>query len=416
MGKSEPTRDKGQVAAERRKRRLMRVDIREVPEKKTQKFQEILSSRSAGEKLSRAARFEKTLTKEDHDALTRACIYANLSDRHYKDLIYEHEIFSISEMLQKLQKYRVSNAVRSLLWRNESVLGDVYHALTSGMSLFKFLKTDSGLRFQEPLTRQMWGLILKNNREDFLPAMRRAQCQVRGGSALLINAIQRSFLGRNFYPKVAAEFWDTVIHWFCNHDGMWDRDTIHHILDFINYQRTETPTFSMKGRTPEALMKATETWQKQLAKIKGDVNSGFYANIGTPFWKRDHKTAVLGTFEDIETWKIVQIRNAKELLREGRDLNHCVYSYNRAVVSGQTAIFSLRYETSRHIVQLDAVLGTPTSIEINRTEAKPLVTIELNIPSKSIVQARGQSNRGMTYKERDLVREWSNENGFRMSC
>lgn len=410
------SRDKGELAAERRIRRLDRAASSKVPEKRTQKLQEILASRPAGAKLSRASRFEKTLLKSDVDALVRACIYAGLPGNHYKTLIHEHEIFSINEILQKVQKYRVFNSIRSLLWREESVLGDVYHALTSGMSLFKFLKTESGLRFQEPLTRQMWGLILKNNREDFLPAMRRSQCQVRGGSALLINAIQTSFLGRNFYPKAAAEFWDTVIHWFCNHDGMWDRTMIHHILDFINYQRAETPAFSMKGRTPEALMKATEIWQKQLAKIKGSGDSGSYVNIGVPFWKREHKVKVSETFENIETWKIIQIRSAKELLREGRDLNHCVYSYNRAIVSGHTAIFSLRYDTTEYIIQTDAVLGEPTAIKINQTETKALVTIELHVQSRSIVQSRGQSNRGMTFKERELVREWAAENDFKMAC
>lgn len=302
--------------------------------------------------------------------------------------------------VHRLQKYQVFRAISSILWlKGGAALEGVYEALTNGQSLAKYLKTDVGAKFKEPLTRQMWQLVVKNNREDFLFAVRRAQCAVRGGSALLVHALQTSFLGRELQPEVAAPFWDSVLHWFCNHDGMWDKDTVHHVLDYIRYQYGENRSFAMKGRTPEALMQATEQWQKQLAKMKADPSATRYTDLGIPTWEKLKETDLENG--NWERWKIVQIQTGKQLLTEGRKLNHCVYSYNRAIVAGQTAIFSLRYEGS---------------VFFNITPEKPVVTIELSRAGGKIVQARGTGNRSMTGQERELLREWANKNKFELAA
>lgn len=352
---------------------------------------------------SRHMRFLHSLSPADNIALRKAAEFAGAY--RFEDVAKEKDCTNILELLQKLQKYRVNQAIRSILWIPNVPTGTarIYGELSQGGSLFKYLKTPLGTEFVEPLTRQMWLLIIKNNNENFISAMRRAQCQVRGGSSRLVHAIQTSFLGREiFIATQRAEFWDTVIHWFCNHDGMWDKDTTHHVLDYIRFQHTENANFSMKGRTPEALMKATEQWQRQLQKMKVAKGSENYEILPIQPWEsvKRMETGHPGVVNE-EQWTIVQIKNSKDLLKEGRGLNHCVYSYHSQVVGGRTAIFSLRYKEIKFFVC---------------TEEKPLITIELNRNMRSIVQARGTGNRAMTYKERELVREWADLNGFRITC
>lgn len=97
-------------------------------------------------------------------------------------------------------------------------------------------------------------------------------------------------------------------------------------------------------------------------------------------------TSVPGMIFD-DRWSIVAIAKARDLVREGEILQHCVARYSSAVKRGTKVFFSLR----------DA-------------ESRPQITIELGTKGESpgikIVQASGLRNRQPNREERRRLRLW----------
>ena len=47
-------------------------------------------------------------------------------------------------------------------------------------------------------------------------------------------------------------------------------------------------------------------------------------------------------------WSVTEIRDPQELLAEGRELGHCIFSYRDRLQRGESAVFSLRRDGRRH--------------------------------------------------------------------
>lgn len=92
-----------------------------------------------------------------------------------------------------------------------------------------------------------------------------------------------------------------------------------------------------------------------------------------------------------KTYSIIRPKNADDVKHEGSALNHCVYSYLSKIIKRNCLIVFLR-----------------------KTKAtdKPLITIE--IENKTIVQARGASNRSITEDEYKAICEYAKKNKLKV--
>lgn len=244
-----------------------------------------------------------------------------------------------------------------------------------------------------PWTKRMAHIFLQSSVQySYVEALRRAQIMVFREDNRLIDAINRSLL-RDMTAD--EEFWATVIQWFCNQD-MLDYAQVAPLIDFIRFRKEEEAAFSMKGRNPLRLIRDMEEWHNQLSKMKVSKATGPFPSSNLRIFEQEDRETLQGQKVKI-VWKVEEILDEKALLKEGRDLSHCVYSYASSIRSGNTAIWSLR-----------------KSYPFCPSMWEPQVTIEVRVRDRMIVQARGSCNRSMTPKERRLVELWAASNNLSM--
>jgi hypothetical protein len=147
----------------------------------------------------------------------------------------------------------------------------------------------------------------------------------------------------------------------------------------------------MKGRTLRSVLRLVEEWHKQLGK---------QAKALTLAWPRCR----IGEFEytegsdhlgNMRHWTITELLNNVELLEEGRRMRHCVATYAETCAKRQSAIWSLKIE--------------------NGEGRKPVLTIEVDLPTKTICQVRGRCNRLPKDHEIAVIRRWMAREGIRMA-
>ena len=223
----------------------------------------------------------------------------------------------------------------------------------------------------------------------FLTALRRTQIQTYGGDVRLLRALMARDNGRKLANIVDETFLDSVIAWFSK-NPMLDLAQFNPLMDYIWYRWREDKTFSMKGRSPIALMRAMQEWHDDLAKrqiIHGKEYkpSGFKAG----HWEFDHRDGT-GNFVRVH-YSITEILNSKELHAEGKALRHCVLSYSSSIEQGHCSIWSMRLNDDR------------------------LITIEVRRESRSIVQARGRCNRATSAEEFRIMQRWAQDNSLNIS-
>lgn len=247
-----------------------------------------------------------------------------------------------------------------------------------------------------------------------------------GGDERLVNSICESRL-RNLQFN---EFWDSVIKLFAS-NSMLDSAHIAPIVDFLYNQkyevkihrdaegnvlgapRPEQPNLSLKGRTIDSLLRDSEHWhnlqsleQKRVEEerrlaVRGRA-AGAYLIPTTQnlCWK---PIGFIREFEKEEgnkdnkfIYKIVELLSSVELREEGSTMGHCVGSYSSSCASGRSTIWSLRMKNPQGIWSR-------------------LITIEINPGSLAIVQARGKRNCSPDNKEKQIMLEWANREGIKMS-
>ncbi|MBC7922746.1 MAG: PcfJ domain-containing protein [Ferruginibacter sp.] len=219
-------------------------------------------------------------------------------------------------------------------------------------------------------------------------ALRWGQVLAMGGDANLAWYVNRSWLGRNHFGEDA--FWSTFIGFFAGLD-MFDNRHLEAVVDYVRHQRTIQPGFSMKGRAPEALLRQTEAWHVQLNRAR---NRG-----GALVWKASGIRAFSweeGKEERRKEYAIQELLSSNELLAEGKAMQHCVSSYAGSCYAGKCAIFSL-------------------SVLPAGSEAERLVTIEVNLRSCQVVQAKRKYNAAPVPKEMQLIREWADQSRLTLS-
>ena len=224
-------------------------------------------------------------------------------------------------------------------------------------------------------------------------AFRYGQVLGQEGDAVLMRAILNTRLGYSFAHE---DFWHTVIMFLIN-SPMLDPDYVKPVVDYIyfmKYQPQEVthpdgrvevfpplePRFSMRGRSRTKLFRAVDRWmgyekQEKAAPQSEWGKSGFEGMIVK---EKDAPTGLS------LTWQVVELRTAKELTTEGREMSHCVGSYANRCRRGNMSVWSIQL-----IVEDD----------------KPLrvMTVAVDNKKKVVTQSRGKHN----------AAHWVEENGRR---
>ena len=76
-------------------------------------------------------------------------------------------------------------------------------------------------------------------------------------------------------------------------------------------------------------------------------------------------------------------------------MSHCVYSYESSCASGRVSIWSMTMEDGQ-----------------GETGNWSMLTIEVVLQSRQIVQARGRFNRVASAREHGVMARWAQENGL----
>lgn len=256
-----------------------------------------------------------------------------------------------------------------------------------------------------PLTKSMAHYFLLTPKVYSIPAaLRWGQVFSLGGDQRLVDALLDTRLVRDFHDN---DFWESVLRFFIRNPML---DTIHinPIIDYIWNQKYENrivfvergvaneigpvqPNFSMKGRTVDSLLKAVHQWHKTLGK---ESKSGNFQ------WKKSGISEfkfIEGSKEskNMKIWSIQELLNSQELVAEGREMSHCVSSYTQSCYKGNSSIWTMNSETAEG--------------------REKHLTIEINLQTNQICQARGKRNRRPTEKEREIISRWAGEANIQMA-
>ncbi len=275
---------------------------------------------------------------------------------------------------------------------------------------FKHIGRGESIRTAEdlpiPITKRMAHFFVQGPSD--LPisgAFRYAQVQGLGGEESLARSLLGTRLGIDFCNHY---FWVTVIRWLIDHPEVVD---FHHgpIIDFLHDQKfvpsvnnalvhlpgqpelvPVQPNLSMKGRSPSSLLRAVETWHREMYARRKPIRGDWHTS-GIPSFCHEVIDEA-GT----ASYRIKELLRTWELDEEGRTLNHCVSAYAPFCLNGQSSIWSLS--------RMDS-LGN----------VERLLTIQVQNATKEIVQARGWKNRLPTAEEFRILAAWTQAGGPRVS-
>jgi hypothetical protein len=235
-------------------------------------------------------------------------------------------------------------------------------------------------------------------------ALRWAQVHGPGGGEALARAVVGTRLGKVLENE---DFWESVLYFFINHPSL-DLAQVGPIVDFLQHQRFEwreavspegafgkqpppQPDFSMKGRTVASIGRLVKEWHQQLGQ---DTHQPALSCRHSPFkdFRLEEGSEERG---NMRVWTITELLTSRALVLEGRALRHCVATYGGSCARRQTSIWSMQVE--------------------NKTGRRRLLTIELDLPTRMIWQARGKSNRMPHPAEREVMDRWAAQQGLRIA-
>lgn len=254
------------------------------------------------------------------------------------------------------------------------------------------------------LTRKMEHIFLGS--PDHLPiehALRRAELLALGATPEIIEAVLSTRLATDFRN---GDFWRTFwLFLIANADDI-DDTQIGPLIDYLQEVRhnlitVETltgtttlnppnPTFSMKGRTVASMVRLMQEWHKNLGS-----GSGGYTWKPSPFAPMLLEEPPRNESEKPRRWQMTELTNSAQLRIEGAALHHCVATYSYRCYSGASRIWSLRLwkgDKVRHVL-----------------------TVEVDLSKRAIIQARGFANRTASGTSRRLMQAWANRERLQVS-
>ncbi len=273
---------------------------------------------------------------------------------------------------------------------------------------FWHIGTGNSIRMADvpiPLTKRMAHYFVQAPSDcSVAQALRWGQVLGLGGNPRLARAIITSRLGDHFEND---DFWITVIRFFID-NPMLDTAQVGPIIDYLHSQRSvereefvaagvierrppPQPNLSMKGRSPNALLRQVERWHRQLANESVDLKAQWPTSGIGPFdWIEGREGS-----ENLRRWTIRELLGAKALVSEGRAMQHCVATYVRSCAGRSTSIWSLQMH--------------------NHEGSRRILTVEVRLSSRTICQARGKRNAMPDAKSKDILHRWASQQGLRLA-
>lgn len=235
-------------------------------------------------------------------------------------------------------------------------------------------------------------------------AIRWGQVHALGGDERLTRAVFGSRLANAFDHD---DFWSTVLGWFIA-NPMLDRAHCGPIIDYLYHQRfvpervfigpgqnEETaapqPQLSMRGRTPETLLRQVNQWHGRLA-----TSNTHQVRQWQPCGIREFEfTEGSEQGRNLKVWTVRELLGSKALVAEGRQMKHCVATYASSCVRGACSIWTMEVESFQSVTKA--------------------LTLEVRNNSLTICQARGKANRLPTDKERGVLTRWAALAGLKIA-
>jgi len=239
----------------------------------------------------------------------------------------------------------------------------------------------------------------------FEPAVRRAELLAVGMHTDFVRAILSTRVATDLRN---GEFWRTVWMFLVAHASHVDPTQIGPMIDYIeairhDRIRIETrdgvaeiappqPDFSIKGRTVPSILRLIREWHRGLGGAYTCSSFSWSRSSFKPWLteepRRDEE-------EMPRRWHMVELTNSAQLREEGIALQHCVSSYAHLCYRGTSSIWSLRMW--------------------RREKVRPVLTVEVDLKKRAVIQARGMANRPASGKPRRLLYEWATREGLQMA-
>ncbi len=221
-----------------------------------------------------------------------------------------------------------------------------------------------------------------------IDAVRWAEIHRLGGDD--IDFIRQSTFMTNLDPTEPAsshpmyqfdkEFWYDTILWMISNKRTLTNETWQAIVPWAGHMNTEGnrigQRFRWRKRTVNASLRAAQLYrQEREAREQGSEKDKWEAKG----WDYEFNAVGMGHCS------ITEMTTTTELVQEGRTMHHCVGGYAWECRAGKLAIFSMLLNGTR------------------------VLTIEVDVLQKRIVQIRGKFNRPATDEELDVIEEWKKQ-------
>ena len=254
------------------------------------------------------------------------------------------------------------------------------------------------------MTRRMEDIFLASKDHlDIANAMRRAELLGLGVPEQLAQAVLATGLAADLRN---SEFWRTVWLFLVTHARVIDPAQVGPIVDFVQSIRHERvtvetargllvreppqPLFSMKGRTVRSMLRMMQEWHQSLG-----VASGGLTWEPSPLRPMMIEEPGQDPFAPPTIWYLMELTNAAALRTEGAALRHCVGSYADRCWRGASRIWSLRMRRADKV--------------------RHVLTIEVHMPTRALIQARGWRNQRAFGKPLRLLQEWTVREKLRLA-
>lgn len=234
-------------------------------------------------------------------------------------------------------------------------------------------------------------------------AIRRAELIALGAPRSFIEAVSATLLATDLSNGV---FWRTVWSFLIANASLIDPAEIGPMIDFMQAIRHERvavetpdgieeldppqPTFSIKGRTVQSILRLMRDWHRSLGV--GRVGRTWTPSPLQPLVLEEPSE---DASDPPKRWQFIELTNSAQLRAEGAALHHCVASYADRCCRGMSRIWSLRFwrgEKVHHVM-----------------------TIEIDPKRRAVVQARARKNRAVSGKPLRLLQGWADRERLRIA-
>ena len=271
----------------------------------------------------------------------------------------------------------------------DSLYRDWYVALAQGMSLYKSTAIREILNKREvhvlmteaphsnTLHQNIWwskAYVTSGNNRGFANLVARSNLTDFGSNDAVLQK-------RHMIAWDRLSFWKEVLLFFSrNYVSL---NEFNDYLDFL--QRNDVQT--MRGRTLRSLALSRDAWHMRLAENGGSAVTWDGAPIPDKSFAYKHPDGTV-------RYEFRQIKNGKDLAKEGRIMHHCVYAHLDRCVEGRSSIWTV-------------IKRSLNALDVSRRVA----TIELG-NDNTIVDVRGKWNGRPGKDVIAAVERWAIRNNF----